>query len=96
VTTTPQLCEFRRLLRVLDSPDKREVGSSSLPRPTDVTALPYATGFIQDPFGSAGFAFEDRCRCARIPEAGGRYLRVVLLPHDETVHNAFLGLRFKP
>jgi hypothetical protein len=35
-------------------------------------------------------------RWARIPEAGGRYLRVVLLPDGETVHNAFLDRRFKP
>jgi hypothetical protein len=35
-------------------------------------------------------------RWARIPEAGGRYLRVVLLPNGETVHNAFLDRRFKP
>lgn len=28
-------------------------------------------------------------RWARIPEAEGRWLRVVLLPDGETVHNAF-------
>lgn len=28
-------------------------------------------------------------RWRRIPEAGGRILRVVLLPDGETVHNAF-------
>ena len=28
-------------------------------------------------------------RWARIPEAGDKYLRVVLLPDTETVHNAF-------
>jgi hypothetical protein len=31
----------------------------------------------------------------KIGEAGGRYLRVVLLADGETVHNAFLDRRFK-
>ena len=31
-----------------------------------------------------------------IPEAGNRYLRVVLLPDGETVHNAFFDRRFTP
>jgi len=35
-------------------------------------------------------------RRARIPEAGGRYLRVVLLPDGETVHNAFFDRGFRP
>jgi len=35
-------------------------------------------------------------RWARIPEAEGRYLRVVLLPDGETVHNAFFDRGFKP
>lgn len=34
-------------------------------------------------------------RWARIPAAGGRYLRVVLLPDGETVHNAFFDRRFR-
>jgi hypothetical protein len=34
-------------------------------------------------------------RWARIPEAGNRYLRVVLLPDEETVHNAFFDRGFK-
>ena len=33
---------------------------------------------------------------ARIPEAENRYLRVVLLPDRETVHNAFFDRGFKP
>ena len=33
---------------------------------------------------------------ARINEAEGRYLRVVLLSDNETVHNAFFDRRFKP
>lgn len=33
---------------------------------------------------------------ARIPEAGDRYLRVVLLADRETVHNAFFDRGFKP
>jgi hypothetical protein len=35
-------------------------------------------------------------RWVRIPEAGGRYLRVILLPDGETVHNAFLDRSFPP
>lgn len=35
-------------------------------------------------------------RWARIPEAEDRYLRVVLLPDRETVHNAFFDRGFKP
>ena len=35
-------------------------------------------------------------RWAAIDEAGGRYLRVVLLPDGETVHNAFFDRSFKP
>jgi len=31
----------------------------------------------------------------RIPEAGGKYLRVVLLEDGETVHNAFFDRDFK-
>lgn len=33
-------------------------------------------------------------RWGRIPEAEGRYLRVVLLQDAETVHNAFFDRRF--
>lgn len=32
----------------------------------------------------------------KIPEAGDRYLRVILLEDRETVHNAFFDRRFKP
>ena len=35
-------------------------------------------------------------RWAAIPEAGGRTLRVILLPDGVTVHNAFLDRSFKP
>jgi hypothetical protein len=35
-------------------------------------------------------------RWARINEAGGRWLRVVLLPDYETVHNAFFDRGFEP
>lgn len=34
-------------------------------------------------------------RWSKIEEAGGRYLRVVLLADGETVHNAFFDRRFK-
>jgi hypothetical protein len=35
-------------------------------------------------------------RWAQIAEMGGRYLRVILLPDGETVHNAFFDRRFTP
>lgn len=35
-------------------------------------------------------------RWVRIPDAGGRFLRVILLPDGETVHNAFFDRRFTP
>ena len=35
-------------------------------------------------------------RWAAVPEAGGRTLRVILLPDGMTVHNAFLDRSFKP
>jgi hypothetical protein len=35
-------------------------------------------------------------RWARIEQAGGRWLRVVLLADGETVHNAFFDRGFKP
>lgn len=35
-------------------------------------------------------------RWGLIPEAGNKYLRVVLLPDGETVHYAFFDRRFTP
>ena len=35
-------------------------------------------------------------RWVRIPQAGGRWLRVVVLADGETVHNAFFDRGFKP
>ena len=35
-------------------------------------------------------------RWAAIDEAGGKYLRVILLEDGETVHNAFFDRSFKP
>lgn len=35
-------------------------------------------------------------RWVQIPEMGNRFLRVVLLPDGETVHNAFFDRRFVP
>jgi len=34
-------------------------------------------------------------RWGKIPEAGGKYLRVVLLEDGETVHNTFFDRRFQ-
>ena len=40
---------------------------------------------------------DGRIRCwAPVPEADGRYLRVVLLSDGETVHNAFFDRGFVP
>jgi hypothetical protein len=35
-------------------------------------------------------------RWAQIDEMDGRYLRVILLPDQETVHNAFFDRTFRP
>jgi len=35
-------------------------------------------------------------RWAKIEEAGGKYLRVILLPDKETIHNAFFDRGYKP
>lgn len=35
-------------------------------------------------------------RWAQVPEMENRFLRVVLLPDGETVHNAFFDRRFAP
>ena len=35
-------------------------------------------------------------RWVKIEEMEGRYLRVILLPDRETVHNAFFDRRFEP
>ena len=35
-------------------------------------------------------------RWAKIPEMDGKYLRVILLPDGETVHNAFFDRSFTP
>jgi len=35
-------------------------------------------------------------RWAAVSDAEGKYLRVVLLPDGETVHNAFFDRRFSP
>lgn len=34
-------------------------------------------------------------RWARIEQAGGRYLRVIILPDRETIHNAFFDRGYK-
>lgn len=35
-------------------------------------------------------------RWCRVPEMENRYLRVILLPDGETVHNAFFDRNFRP
>ena len=40
---------------------------------------------------------DGRCRCwRRIPEAGDRWLRVILLEDGQTIHNAFFDRGFTP
>ena len=40
---------------------------------------------------------DKRIRCwAAIPEANGMFLRVILLPDGQTVHNAFFDRDFRP
>ena len=56
----------------------------------------WITGVIERPVREAVQA--DGCirRWALIPEAGGRALRVILLPDQLTVHNAFFDRTFRP
>ncbi len=35
-------------------------------------------------------------RWGKINEAGGKYLRIILLPDRETIHNAFFDRGYKP
>ena len=35
-------------------------------------------------------------RWGKVEEAGGRFLRVILLEDGETIHNAFFDRRFEP
>ena len=50
---------------------------------------------VADPVREAVQADGRLRRWARIPEADGRWLRVVLLPDGETVHNAFFDRSFR-
>ena len=50
---------------------------------------------IQQPVKEAVQADGRIRRWAQIPEAEDKYLRVVLLPDGETVHNAFFDRSFK-
>jgi hypothetical protein len=50
---------------------------------------------IQAPVHEAIQADSRIRRWGQIPEAGDRFLQVVLLPDGETVHNAFFDRRFK-
>lgn len=51
---------------------------------------------IRSPVREAAQADGRIRRWAQIPEMDNRYLRVVLLPDGETVHNAFFDRRFVP
>jgi hypothetical protein len=47
--------------------------------------------------GHQRFQADGRLRCwRRIPEADGRWLRVVLLEDGRTIHNAFFDRGFQP
>ena len=50
---------------------------------------------VTDPVREAVQADGRIRRWARIPEADGRWLLVVLLPDGETVHNAFFDRSFR-
>lgn len=51
---------------------------------------------MNSPLGQSVQADGRMRRWGRVPEAGNRVLRVVLLADGETVHNAFFDRRFKP
>ena len=51
---------------------------------------------IREPFREVVQADGRFRRWIQVPEMEGRYLRVVLLPDGETVHNAFFDRRFVP
>ena len=58
-------------------------------------ALEWIERAIQQPVKEAVQADGRIRRWAQIPEAEDKYLRVVLLPDGETVHNAFFDRSFK-
>ena len=51
---------------------------------------------IRKPFREAVQADGRIRRWVQVPEMENRFLRVVLLPDGETVHNAFFDRRFTP
>jgi hypothetical protein len=59
-------------------------------------ALEWIERAVQQPVKEAVQADGRIRRWARIPEAEDKYLRIVLLPDGETVHNAFFDRSFKP
>ena len=59
-------------------------------------ALEWVQRVVDSPEAEAVQADGRVRRWARIEEAGGRYLRVVLLADGETVHNAFFDRTFTP
>jgi hypothetical protein len=73
----------RYFLHVRERPDRREIRQEWIER---VMASPDAEVIQSD--GRIR-------RWGKIPQAGGRYLRVVLLEDGETVHNAFFDRRFR-
>ncbi len=69
--------------------DALEIGSSYNPGRVDSSGSRTS--------GSRGIQQDGRIRrWARIDEMDGKYLRVVLLRDQETVHNAFFDRTFKP
>jgi hypothetical protein len=73
----------RYFLYTRQRPDRREIRDEWIER---VIRQPVAESIQMD----------GRIRLwARIPEAGGKYLRVVLLEDRRTVHNAFFDRRFR-
>jgi len=73
---------YFRALRV--RPDRRAITDAWIERT------------VADPERSVAQADGRMRHWRRIPEAGGRWLRVVVLADGETVHNAFFDRRFRP
>jgi hypothetical protein len=74
----------------------RVVRPSDDPAATAMIRLEWVQHVIEHPLREVIQADGRIRRWARIEEMEGRYLRVVLLPDGETVHNAFFDRSFEP
>src|SRR5918992_6088157 len=69
--------------------DALEMGSSHNPREWILRAVEHPVREVTQKDGRIR-------RWAQIEEMDGKYLRVILLPDQETVHNAFFDRTFRP